>query len=74
MAVFSYFVPHWIYISYFAFSIALTYVPALKFIPESPSWLLTQGKDADAQRYLESVARINKREIPSDLHEKMKVN
>jgi len=37
-----------------------------KFIPESVRWLLVKGKTDDARNVLENVAKVNKKEMPSD--------
>ncbi|GIX68620.1 carcinine transporter, partial [Caerostris extrusa] len=41
-----------------------------KFVPESASWLLTQGRKKEAVKLLRTVARINKKEYPEEFGEK----
>ncbi|KAF8789848.1 Carcinine transporter like protein [Argiope bruennichi] len=41
-----------------------------KFVPESASWLLTQGRKKEAVKLLKTVARINKREYPEEFGER----
>ncbi|XP_078521381.1 solute carrier family 22 member 13-like isoform X2 [Lissotriton helveticus] len=40
-------------------------------LPESPRWLLTQGKSQDAKNLLQKAAKINKRKIPEELLEQL---
>lgn len=37
-----------------------------RFIPESVRWLLVNGRKEEAREILTNVARINKRDMPSD--------
>lgn len=39
---------------------------ARRFIPESVRWLLVNGRKEEAREILTNVARINKRDMPSD--------
>ncbi|CAL1288924.1 unnamed protein product [Larinioides sclopetarius] len=41
-----------------------------KFVPESASWLLTQGRKKEAVKLLKTVARINKRDYPEEFGER----
>lgn len=62
----------------------LSTIPFLVFfgyvfvLPESPRWLLTQGRMEEALKVLEMMARVNKRELPasfrSELEAKVKLN
>lgn len=38
----------------------------IRFIPESPRWLLLHGKEDKAREQLAKVARINGKSLPSD--------
>ncbi len=42
-----------------------------KIVPESPRWLVTQGRSKDAKRVLIQVAEVNKSKIPEDLDSKL---
>ncbi|XP_078521384.1 solute carrier family 22 member 13-like isoform X5 [Lissotriton helveticus] len=42
-----------------------------RILPESPRWLLTQGKSQDAKNLLQKAAKINKRKIPEELLEQL---
>jgi len=37
-----------------------------RFVPESVRWLLVKGKTDEARNVLENVAKLNKKEMPSD--------
>ena len=37
-----------------------------RFIPESVRWLLVNGRKEEARKILERVAKVNKKEMPSD--------
>uniref|UniRef100_UPI0037E8AEE6 solute carrier family 22 member 13-like n=1 Tax=Semicossyphus pulcher TaxID=241346 RepID=UPI0037E8AEE6 len=41
------------------------------FLPESARWLMTQGRKEEARKVLERAARVNKRKVPEDLHDKL---
>ncbi|XP_069015485.1 solute carrier family 22 member 13-like [Embiotoca jacksoni] len=43
------------------------------FLPESPRWLVTQGRKEEAQRELRRAARVNGRNVPEDLLDKLKM-
>ena len=42
-------------------------------LPESPRWLLTKKKVAEAKQILEKVAKVNKVDVPEDLEEKLTI-
>ena len=42
-------------------------------LPESPRWLLTKKKVAEAKQILEKVAKVNKVDVPKDLEEKLTI-
>ncbi|XP_059183085.1 solute carrier family 22 member 13-like [Centropristis striata] len=43
------------------------------FLPESPRWLLTQGRKEEAQKELQRAARVNGRTVPEHLLEELKM-
>ncbi|CAH1105213.1 unnamed protein product [Psylliodes chrysocephalus] len=42
------------------------------FLPESPRWLLAKGRFEEASKILETLARVNKKELPSTFKQQLK--
>ncbi|XP_044266487.1 carcinine transporter [Tribolium madens] len=68
----AYLVRDWVY---FALSTSLPFILYYFywfFLPESPRWLLAKGRFEEASRILESLARVNKQELPSSFKQQLK--
>jgi hypothetical protein len=46
---------------------------SLSLLPESPRWLLTNGRKDEAKRFLKNAARMNKRILPEKIFQDMNV-
>jgi hypothetical protein len=44
-----------------------------RFLPESPRWLLAKGRFEEGLQILETLARVNKNELPPSFKLKLKV-
>lgn len=49
----------------------LAYFGYIFFLPESPRWLLTRGRVAEALEILEVMARVNKRKLPASFRSEL---
>jgi len=64
-AVFAYFLPHWRHLQ-LLFSVPLiVLVGAFWYLPESPRWLLTNGRVEEAEKIVRDIARVNGRVLPA---------
>merc|ERR1719347_697357 len=64
-AVFAYFLPHWRHLQ-LLFSVPLiVLVGAFWYLPESPRWLLTNGRVEEAEKIVRHIARVNGRVLPA---------
>merc|ERR1719184_489952 len=64
-AVFAYFLPHWRHLQ-LLFSVPLiVLVGAFWYLPESPRWLLANGRAEEAENIVREIARVNGRELPA---------
>lgn len=47
---------------------------SFRVLPESPRWLLAKGRLEEASKILETLARVNKKEMPEAFKLKLKVS
>lgn len=74
----TYLVPNWVEMCLYTSVPFLLYFLYLLVMPESPRWLLTQGKFEDALKILEVMARVNGNKLPNSfrikLHERVEAD
>jgi len=66
--VFSYFVRDMFWLQIIIGTIPAVFVSYYWFVPESPRWLIAEGRDEEAEKVLKLMAKINKSEVPEPLH------
>ncbi|CAH1779983.1 unnamed protein product, partial [Owenia fusiformis] len=49
----------------------IPFVLCIWYLPESPRWLLAQGRQKEALKILKNIGRINKKELPDDVEIQM---
>lgn len=74
----TYLVPNWVEMCLYTSVPFLFYFLYLFVMPESPRWLLAQGKFEDALNILEVMARVNGKKLPNSfrikLHERVEAD
>lgn len=74
----TYIVPNWVEMSLYTSVPFLLYFFYLFIMPESPRWLLAQGRFEDALKILEVMARVNGEKLPNSfrikLHERVEAD
>ena len=70
-AVFGYFFTHWRHLQLVPTVPLLMYLIMIYFVPESPRWLVNQGRATEAEKILRAIATTNGRaaELPQDFAE-----
>lgn len=72
LGLMAYFVRSWRHLSlYSSVPLAIIFVVLYNFFPESPRWLLMQGKYGELEQFLRKVARVNKRPLESHFDESL---
>uniref|UniRef100_H3D9T3 Major facilitator superfamily (MFS) profile domain-containing protein n=1 Tax=Tetraodon nigroviridis TaxID=99883 RepID=H3D9T3_TETNG len=66
LPLFAYLLREWKLLLLSVFLPGLMYIPLWWVIPESPRWLLTQGRVEEAEAILKQASKINKVEAPQD--------
>ena len=61
-AVFGYFIRHWRYLQLATMVPMALYLLLVSFVPESPRWLIGQGKLKEAEGILRRIAKTNRKE------------
>ncbi|XP_072235177.1 solute carrier family 22 member 13-like [Leuresthes tenuis] len=54
--------------------LVIVLVTMYQFLPESARWLMTQGRMEEARKQLQWAARVNKKKVPEDLLNEVKVD
>lgn len=67
----TYIVPNWVEMSLYTSVPFIFYFLYLFVMPESPRWLLAQGKFEEALKILEVMARVNGKKLPNDFRLKL---
>ena len=68
-AVFGYFIRHWRYLQLATMVPMVLYLLLVSFVPESPRWLIGQGKVKEAEGILRRIAETNRKELPANFSE-----
>ncbi|XP_049762165.1 carcinine transporter isoform X1 [Schistocerca cancellata] len=68
----TYLVRDWVHLALATTVPFLLYYVYWFFLPESPRWLLAKGQFEEGSKILHTLARINKKELPSTFTEKLK--
>ncbi|XP_030758429.1 carcinine transporter isoform X3 [Sitophilus oryzae] len=72
LAGITYLVRDWVYLNLITSLPFVLYYIYWFYLPESPRWLLAKGKFEEASTILESLARTNKKELPSSFKQQLK--
>lgn len=72
LALITYLVRDWMYLALATSAPFVLYYFYWFFLPESPRWLLARGKLEEASKVLESLARINNKELPTSFKQQLK--
>lgn len=68
----TYFVRNWIHLALATSLPFLIYIIYWFFLPESPRWLLAKGRLEKASEILETLAKVNKKELPAGFKSRLK--
>lgn len=67
LALLAYLIREWRYLNLAVSVPALLFIPYICIIPESSRWLLTKGREKEAEDILRHAARVNNRKLPEKL-------
>lgn len=68
----TYFVRNWVYLGISTSAPFLLYYLYWFYLPESPRWLLAKGRFEEASKILETLAKVNKKELPASFKQQLK--
>uniref|UniRef100_A0A8D9BIE8 Organic cation transporter 1 n=1 Tax=Cacopsylla melanoneura TaxID=428564 RepID=A0A8D9BIE8_9HEMI len=72
LSVVAYYIRNWIYLTYATSAPFLLYFLYWWVLPESPRWLLAKGRLEEASKILETLARVNGKELPDSFKLQLK--
>ncbi|KAI5737201.1 hypothetical protein M8J76_011028 [Diaphorina citri] len=72
LSVVAYYIRNWIYLTYATSAPFLLYFLYWWALPESPRWLLAKGRLEEASKILETLARVNGKELPESFKLQLK--
>ncbi|XP_074101720.1 carcinine transporter isoform X2 [Cotesia typhae] len=72
LAAVTYLIPEWRILALITSTPFLAYFGYWWFLPESPRWLLAKGRLSEASEILETLAKVNGKELPESFTQKLK--
>lgn len=68
----TYLIRDWVYLGVATSAPFFLYYFYWFFLPESPRWLLAKGRFEEASKILETLAKVNKKELPDSFKQQLK--